>query len=319
MIRILTSDFKNYEKKDGIKITRPMSNENGLVDQLKNALKRNKKVVFVSSDINSTPDSVESYARIFFDSMKMVGITFEEYCILDGTKVNKSKEYIENADLVFLCGGDTYNQHLLFEKINLKLLLSTYSGVVMGQSAGAINMAEHCFNSPEELEESEPVFFEGLGLTNINIEPHFVYDTSRFNENEKYQRKVIIDESYNRPIYGQCNGSHVFIDENNIATIYGETYLIINGNIEITKLYGDREVPFYKGRGRFFPNFSQNEELCCERVTVASKIATVLVIKHDVMEKLVRAGKEFCNLVWDDIIEELDFLKSLSQLIPKKL
>ena len=232
MIRILTSDFKNYEKKDGIKITRPMSNENGLVDQLKNALKRNKKVVFVSSDINSTPDSVESYARIFFDSMKMVGITFEEYCILDRTKVNKSKEYIENADLVFLCGGDTYNQHLLFEKINLKLLLSTYSGIVMGQSAGAINMAEHCFNSPEELEESEPVFFEGLGLTNINIEPHFVYDTSRFNENEKYQRKVIIDESYNRPIYGQCNGSHVFIDENNIATIYGETYLIINGNIE---------------------------------------------------------------------------------------
>ena len=232
MIRILTSDFKNYEKKDGIKITRPMSNENGLVDQLKNALKRNKKVVFVSSDINSTPDSVVSYARIFFDSMKMVGITFEEYCILDGTKVNKAKEYIENADLVFLCGGGTYNQHLLFEKINLKLLLSTYFGVVMGQSAGAINMAEHCFNSPEELEESEPVFFEGLGLTNINIEPHFVYDTSRFNENEKYQRKVIIDESYNRPIYGQCNGSHVFIDENNIATIYGETYLIINGNIE---------------------------------------------------------------------------------------
>ena len=97
MIRILTSDFKNYEKKDGIKITCPMSNENGLVDQLKNALKRNKKVVFVSSDINSTPDSVESYARIFFDSMKMVGITFEEYCILDGTKVNKAKEYIENA------------------------------------------------------------------------------------------------------------------------------------------------------------------------------------------------------------------------------
>src|SRR5699024_3773636 len=76
-----------------------------------------------------------------------------------------------------------------------------------------------------------------------------------------------------------------------------------------------REVPFYKGRGKFFPNFSQNEELCCERVTVASKIATVLVIKHDVMEKLVRAGKEFCNLVWDDIIEELDFLKSLSQEI----
>lgn len=208
-----------------------MSNENGLVDQLKEVLKKNKKVVFVSSDINSTPSSVASYSKIFFDSMKMAGILFEEYNILDGTKVEKAKEYIENADLVFLCGGDTYNQHLFFEKIGLKELLSTYSGIVMGQSAGAINMAEHCFNSPEELEKSEPIFFDGLGLTNINIEPHFVYDSSRFNEKEIYQRNTIINESYNRSIYGQCNGSHVFINNNNITTIYGETYLITNGNI----------------------------------------------------------------------------------------
>ena len=95
MIRILTSDFKNYEKKDGVKITHPMSNENGIVDLLKTVLKETKKVVFVASDINSTPDSVESYARIFFDSMKMVGITFDEYYILDGTKVDKAREYIE--------------------------------------------------------------------------------------------------------------------------------------------------------------------------------------------------------------------------------
>lgn len=47
MIRILTSDFKNYVKKGGVKITQPMSNENGLVDQLKSTLKGKKKVVFV--------------------------------------------------------------------------------------------------------------------------------------------------------------------------------------------------------------------------------------------------------------------------------
>ena len=45
MIRILTSDFKNYEKKDGVKITHPMSNENGIVDLLKTVLKETKKVV----------------------------------------------------------------------------------------------------------------------------------------------------------------------------------------------------------------------------------------------------------------------------------
>lgn len=60
----------------------------------------------------------------------------------------------------------------------------------------------------------------------VNIEPHFVYDASSFNENEKYQRNAIIEESYNRSIYGQCNGSHILIDENNIATIVKEKIVV---------------------------------------------------------------------------------------------
>ena len=232
MIKILTSDFGNYEKVNGEKITYPMSNENGIVDQLKESLKGKNKIVFIASDINSTPESVSPYARILFDSMKMAGITFNEYLIIDGTNYDKASEYIEGADLVFLCGGDTYKQYKLFSKMNLKQILSSYSGIVMGQSAGALNMATHVFNSPEEKEESEPIFYEGLGLTTINIEPHFEYDDTNFNDKEKYQRDAIIKESYNRTIYGQCNGSHIFINEDDLATIYGETYLIINGKIK---------------------------------------------------------------------------------------
>ncbi|MBR3661544.1 MAG: Type 1 glutamine amidotransferase-like domain-containing protein [Bacilli bacterium] len=232
MIKILVSDFGNYEKVNGEKITHPMSNENGIVDQLKENLKGTNKVVFVSSDINSTPESVLPYARIFFDSMKMVDIKFNQYLIIEGTNYDKASEYIEGADLVFLCGGDTYNQHKLFSKMNLKQILSSYSGIVMGQSAGALNMAVDVFNSPEEKEESEPIFYEGLGLTTINIEPHFKLDDTNFDDKEKYQRDAIIKESYNRPIYGQCNGSHILIDEDNVATIYGETYLIMSGKIK---------------------------------------------------------------------------------------
>ncbi len=232
MIRILASDFGNYKKVNGEKITLPMSNENGIVDQLKANLNGRSKVVFVSSDINSTPEKVWPYARVFFDSMKMVGITFDQYLIVDGTNCDKAREYIGGADLVFLCGGDTYSQHQLFEKINLKQILSSYSGIVLGQSAGSLNMAADVFNSPEEKEESEPIFYEGLGLTTINIEPHFKLDDTNFDDKEKYQRDAVIKESYNRPIYGQCNGSHIFINEDDVATIYGETYLIMNGKIE---------------------------------------------------------------------------------------
>ena len=92
-------------------------------------------------------------------------------------------------------------------------------------------MADSVFNSPEEKENSEPIYFNGLGLTNINIEPHFIFDTKGFNEFELYQRNKIIEESYKRKIYGQCDGSHILIDENGNEIIYGETYLIENGNV----------------------------------------------------------------------------------------
>ena len=232
MIRILTSDFKNYKKTEEKKITLPMDNGNGIVTQLKKYLNKTKKVVFIASDVNNTHELVSSYANIFFDSMKMIGITFDEYYILDGKSKDKAREYIEESDLVFLCGGDTYKQHVFFEMINLKSLLENYNGIVMGQSAGALNMAEKVFNSPEEQEKSQPIYFDGLRLTDINIEPHFVYDVSNFDDNEKYQRNAIINESYNRPIYGQCNGSYIIIDNENNVKVYGQTYLIYNGNIE---------------------------------------------------------------------------------------
>ena len=231
MIRYLTSDFGNYEKKEGQKITHPIDNINGIVDQFKNDIKKFNKVVFVASDMNNPTEKVMEYANIFFDSLKMVEVEFADYLVLDGSKINEADKYIDGADLIFLCGGDTYNQHVFFEAMNLKSLLEKYQGVLVGQSAGALNMPLNVFNSPEEMEESEPVFFDGLGLVDINIEPHFEYDVPNFDAAKKYQREAIIKESFNRPIYGQVNKSHIRIDEDNKAVIYGETYLIENGNI----------------------------------------------------------------------------------------
>jgi len=250
MIRILASDFKNYIKSDGKKIACPMDNSNGIVDQIKNNMKDYKKIVFVASDMNNTHENVLNYANILFESMKMVGINFEQYLVLDGESKENTADYIKDASLVFLCGGDTYRQHEFFDIINLKELLRDYQGLVVGQSAGALNMAIDVFNSPEEQDSSEPIYFDGLGLTNINIEPHFVYDTSSFDDNEKYQREAIIKESYNRPIYGQCDGSHIFIDGDNNATVYGETYLIENGTIKCICKEGSNilinEISYFK-------------------------------------------------------------------------
>lgn len=230
MIKILMSDFKHYHKLNGEKVANELDNSNGIVDQIKNSLNGNNTLLFIAS----SPDDKEKinlYTKLLFEGLKLSGISFNEYLVLDSSTVDNAQEYIDKANMIFLSGGDTYIQNEFFKRIHLREKLEKFNGLIIGQSAGAINMADDVFNSPEEMEKSEPVFFKGLGLTNINIEPHFMLDDSNFDESEKYQRNAILSESNNRKIYGQCNGSHILIDNDGNITIYGETYLISNGQI----------------------------------------------------------------------------------------
>ena len=62
------------------------------------------------------------YANIFFDSLKMVGIQFDEYYVFEDVTRDKASEYIAGADIVYLCGGRTSYQMKFFDEINLKEL-----------------------------------------------------------------------------------------------------------------------------------------------------------------------------------------------------
>ena len=109
-------------------------------------------------------------------------------------------------------------------------MFNEYDGIIIGQSAGSINLAKSVYNSPENGDDSEPVYFDGLGLSDINIEPHFVLETEGFDEMQMYQRKHLIEESNNRDIYGLTDGAHILQIGDNI-TIYGKTFLIKDGRI----------------------------------------------------------------------------------------
>ena len=132
MIRILASDFNNYEKRDGQKIAHPMDNSNGIVDQIKSSLKDYKKIVFVASDMDNSHENVLVYANILFDSMKMVGINFDEYLVLDGENRKRadeysSKKYAERVLEVYnkVLNQETQNRNLKNEEEKLKKLKIT--------------------------------------------------------------------------------------------------------------------------------------------------------------------------------------------------
>ena len=71
-----------------------------------------------------------------------------------------------------------------------------------------------------------------MGLTEINIEPHFNIETSNFNELENYQRDNILGESLSKTIYALCDESHIFETDNSIV-VYGQSYIIRRGIISL--------------------------------------------------------------------------------------
>lgn len=236
----LTSSLLNYDKVGDLKVVKPVDNSNGLVDQVKKALKGYTKFVFVCSN-EYNHDKTREYARITIESFKIAGISFNEYYILDGQTMNAAEEIIKMADFIYLCGGECFEQIDFFNKINLKELLSNFNGVIMGQSAGAIDLAEDVYCSPEEINISEDkIYMRGLGLTDINIEPHFDLEVLD-DDIAKMQREHILEESKRRSIYALKDGSHIYQSDSEVV-VYGDSYLIENGEINVLTTNGNSKV-----------------------------------------------------------------------------
>lgn len=223
MTLFLTSNIGGIKKENGIKSATKFFEDNKFLLNVKDSLKKNNKFVLIASNPENTKNN-DKFLNMDIEALNLSGLFFDEYLVLDNRNKDNVSKILEDSSLIFLCGGNTYKQNKFFNEINLKNYIKELDCVVVGISAGAINSAKDVFNSPEEEEDLiNPMYLSGLELTNINIEPHF--DAN--NENE-LQQKYIIEESFNRIIYGIPDGSYI---KDNI--IYGECYKIENGKIEL--------------------------------------------------------------------------------------
>ncbi|MDO4271828.1 MAG: Type 1 glutamine amidotransferase-like domain-containing protein [Candidatus Saccharibacteria bacterium] len=224
-----TSDTKHYHKIDGKKVPNAINNVNGIVDQIKQYADPNKGILYIAASPDNS-ESVDDYASLIFNGLRLSDITFSEYFILDNRTRDYVSEYIAKSSAIFLSGGNTYIENEFFNQLHLSKLLQDFNGIIIGQSAGSINMARSVYNSPEKGALSEPIYLEGLGLSDINIEPHFTLDTTEFDELKMYQRNHQLEESKKRPIYALCDGSHILETEKS-SVVYGEAFLIKDGTI----------------------------------------------------------------------------------------
>jgi dipeptidase E len=104
----------------------------------------------------------------------------------------------------------------------------------MGISAGSMNAANMAYMQPECPGESHPSFRRfapGLGLTGINVCPHYqkVYDMIL--DDKRLFEEITYPDSMGHTFYALPDGSYFYIDEDQ-TLLCGKAWRIRNGIIE---------------------------------------------------------------------------------------
>lgn len=219
----LASNIGGIKKENGNKIPVKFFEDNKFLKNMKESIKDYNKFVIIASD----PDNYElndNYLKLDTEILALSGLKFKENLELDNRNKEDIGNILNNSSLIFLSGGNTFQQNMFLNAIKLKDYIKETDACIVGISAGAINSAEIVFSSPENEEDlTRSALLKGLALTTINIEPHFDLDNPN-----KIQMDSIIKESNNRIIYGLPDKSYIFNNK-----VYGKCYRIYKENVEL--------------------------------------------------------------------------------------
>lgn len=219
----LASNIGGIKKENGNKMPVKFFEDNKFLKNMKESIKDYNKFVIIASD----PDNYElndNYLKLDTEILALSGLKFKESLVLDNRNKEDIGNILKNSSLIFLSGGNTFQQNMFLNAIKLKDYIKETDACIVGISAGAINSAEIVFSSPEnEKDLTRSVILKGLALTTINVEPHFDLDNPN-----KIQMDSIIKESINRIIYGLPDKSYIFNNK-----VYGKCYRIYKENIEL--------------------------------------------------------------------------------------
>lgn len=211
-----------------------LSNRNGFIDRIRAVLPENPKVVFVCSDPKDHR-GICAFAAITTAAFSEVGIHFGGYEVLDGTNAHRAFGMISHCDFIVLSGGHVPTQNAFFRKIRLRHLLKAFKGTVMGISAGSMNMAGSVYLQPEESGESVPEFRRfapGLGLTWVNILPHYQKAKDYMIDGKRLYEEVTFADSMGQQFFALPDNSYFFQDKDGLL-LCGRGYRLKDGIMEL--------------------------------------------------------------------------------------
>lgn len=203
MVKILTSGFPDGFTDDFSR-------------SLKKYIKTGMKLAFVASEFENAHEKTDWYCNHFLKMFSECSITFGSIDVIDSRmSIKAAQDSIKNADVLWLAGGDTPTQFAYLESYDLIPYIREQNGVIIGMSAGSINMAKTAICTLTCQHEKLEIY-EALGLVEFSVEPHLEKDNIT-------EEQLTISEKY--PLYGICDDGAIICTKDSTSYI-GDVFLI---------------------------------------------------------------------------------------------
>ncbi len=230
MRAMLTSSLGGSSKVNGTRVPSVLIQRNGLLDSLETIWIQNAKVLIICAD-PSDHDKNDSVCACLKESFPMSGLSISCIDKCDDRNPN-AVDNLRDVDVLVLAGGHVPTQNRFMAQLRLRERLRDYNGIIVAWSAGSMNCADMVYAGPElEGEAIDPLYERwvvGLGITDINIFPHFQSLKDDYLDGLRLIEDITFADSIGHEIIALNDGSYIMVDDKH-TTLFGEAYMIKDG------------------------------------------------------------------------------------------
>lgn len=205
--------------------------KNGFREELLRQLNGEVRGLYVTSSPDDFHGS-EYASEGMRTALQNCGINIVSWTLLDRRNITRAHRLVRESNLVILGGGHVPTQHRFFLEMFLREALLVYEGVLLTISAGSMNCADEVYSIPElPGEVRDPNykrFFRGMGLTSIQILPHYYEWKDFVLDGMKIYNEVAAKDSMGKRFYVFPDGTYLY-SMFGYEEIRGEAFLMENG------------------------------------------------------------------------------------------
>lgn len=189
-----------------------------IVEVLKKELTVRDSLVFISTwpDDYKQNDADSDGMHTMFAERNMA---FVKHSVIDNrTAAEEAVKLIREASCIFLMGGNATLQYDLMCRKGILDEIRQSSAVILGVSAGSMNMGKHVVDIYESI-----IPYEGLGFADLTIKAHYPsIDDSVLQDLKQVSMEL--------PVCLMTDESAIFLKKEKVVQI-GEVYWMVNGEI----------------------------------------------------------------------------------------